>query len=221
MSDKAFDAAGSPYTESTYGDAESAYGEAESPYTDAARARLVMAYEACELAEIARSAVPIGEHELHADGTADSPGALLADAAQVLRAARRFFEAAAVCERLGGASWQVVGDVLGVDTGVARARFAAAEACFREELRAPEPAPAAGAPDRAGWWRAYAAGNPLEAARDLDDWVLRHEDGDGDLGSTPVSGGLTRRSVGAGGKTGPPESSCCCDTGKHLPPPVS
>lgn len=211
MSDNAFDAAASPYTESTYGDEESAYG-------DAARARLVMAYEACELAEIARAAVPIGEHELHADGTADSPGALLADAAQVLRAARRFFEAAAVCERLGGASWQVVGDVLGVDAGIARVRFAAAEACFREELHALEPAPVAGAPDRAGWWRAYAAGNPLEAARDLDDWVLRHEDGDGDLGSTPVSGGLTRRSDGAGDKAGSPDNSCCRDTGEHRPP---
>lgn len=44
-----------------------------------------------------------------------------------------------------------------------------------------------------GWWWDYVAGNPLEAARDLDDWVLRHADGDGDgdLGTTPVSGGLT------------------------------
>jgi hypothetical protein len=33
---------------------------------------------------------------------------------------------------------------------------------------------------------------PLEAARDLDDWVLRHDDGDSPLGAAPVSGGLTR-----------------------------
>lgn len=204
MSDKDFDAAAPPDTESAY--AESRYADSESPYTGVARARLAMAYEACELAEIARAAVPIGEHELHADGAADSPGSLLADAAHVLRAAQRFFEAAAVCERLGDASWQVIGQVLGVDASIARARFAAAEACFREELRAAEPAPVTGAPDRAGWWRAYATGNPLEAARDLDDWVLRHEDGGGDLGSTPVSGSLTRRGDPEG-KAGPSQRS--------------
>lgn len=178
------------------------FGAAASPYTDAARARLAMAHEACELAGLARGAVPVGEHELHPDGTARSPGSVLADAAHVLKAAYRFFEAAAVCERLGGASWQVIGDVLGVDARTARARFAAAESCFREELRSPEAVPATGAPDGSGWWRSYTAGNPLEAALDLDDWVLRHKDGDeggdeegdGALGFAPVSGGLTPRS---------------------------
>ncbi|WP_409060880.1 hypothetical protein [Streptomyces sp. SYP-A7185] len=185
-----------------------------SVYTDASRARLAMAHEARELADLAREAVPIDAHEPHADSTDStgrtgrSPGSLLADAAHVLKAAHRFFEAAAVCERLGGASWQVLGDALGVDAATARTRFAAAESCFREELRSPEvPVTASGASDGAGWWRAYTAGNPLEAARDLDDWVLRHADGDGDhhhgahrpdnhhshhLGATPVSGGLTR-----------------------------
>lgn len=192
---------------------------AAPPYTDAARARLAMAYEACELADLARGAVPIGEHELSPDGTVRSPGSVLADAAHVLRAAHRFFEAAAVSERLGGASWQLIGDVLGVNARTARARFAAAESCFREELRSPErdqpersqsegghserghserdQAPL----DATGWWRAYTAGNPLEAARDLDDWVLRHEDGDGDPRAAPVSGGLTRSSTW-GSRTG-------------------
>ncbi|MGW0906113.1 hypothetical protein [Streptomyces sp. NPDC002853] len=161
------------------------------PFTDTARARLAMAYEACELTEIARAAVPIGEHELRPDGTAHSPGSALSDAAHVLRAAQRFFEAAVVYERFGGASWQVVGDFLGVDAPTARARFTAAESCFREELRASQSVAATHIPTRAGWWRDYAADNPLEAARDLDDWVLRHADGDGDIGTTPVSGGLT------------------------------
>ncbi|MFF1692283.1 hypothetical protein ACFVXC_01485 [Streptomyces sp. NPDC058257] len=164
---------------------------AESPCADAARARLAMAQEACELAGLARAAVPIGEHELRPDGTARSPGSVLADAAGVLRAAHRFFEAAAVCERLGGAGWQLIGDVLGVEPESARARFAAAESCFREELEGGGTAVAD--PGDAGWWRAYTAGNPLEAAHDLDDWVLRHKDGDGDLGTAPVSGGLMRR----------------------------
>ncbi|MGW6054532.1 hypothetical protein [Streptomyces sp. NPDC055189] len=160
---------------------------ASSPYTDASLARLAMAHEACELAGLARAAVPIGEHELRSDGTARSPGSVLSDAADVLRAAHRFFEAAAVCERLGGAGWQLIADALGVEAQTARTRFAAAESRFREELRSP------GNPGGAAWWQDYTAGSPLEAARDLDDWVLRHEDGDGDLGTAPVSGGLARR----------------------------
>ncbi|MFE9311893.1 hypothetical protein ACFYM5_30235 [Streptomyces sp. NPDC006706] len=163
---------------------------ATAPYTDAARARLVMAYDACVLAELARAAVPIGEHELNTDGTTRSPGAVLADAARVLAAARRFFETAAVFERVGGADWQLIGDVLGVPPQAARARFAVAETGFREELL-----PGATGPTDAGETsplRAHMAGEPLETALDLDDWVLRHQDGDDALGPTPVSGGLTR-----------------------------
>ncbi|MFF7651025.1 hypothetical protein ACFZCY_14415 [Streptomyces sp. NPDC007983] len=170
--------------------------EAAAPYTDATRARLVMAYEACELADLARAAVPIGEHELHPDGTVHSPGATLADAARVLGAAHRFFEAAAVFERLGGASWQRIGDVLDVAPHTARGRFATAEARFREELLSPEGAGPAGALGEVSWWRAYMAREPLEAALDLDDWVLRHEDGGSDLGTAPVSGGLVRMDAG-------------------------
>ncbi|MGW5249046.1 hypothetical protein ACWEQN_35520 [Streptomyces sp. NPDC004129] len=158
-------------------------------YTDAARARLVMAYEACELADLARAFVPIGEHELNPDGTNRSPGTVLADAARVVAAAQRFFEAAAVFERMGGADWQVIGDVLEVSARTVQLRFAVAETTFRE-LLSPERGPAAG---EAGQLRAYMAREPLEAALDLDDWVLRHEDGDSDLGTTPVSGGLVRR----------------------------
>ncbi|MER6011923.1 hypothetical protein [Streptomyces bluensis] len=169
-------------------------GTAAGPYTDAARARLVAAYEACELAELARAAVPIGEHELHPDGTVRSPGSVLADAARVLGAAHRFFEAAAVFERLGGADWERIGDVLGVPAHSARARFTTAEDRFRRGL--PSPLGATGPTGSLGelsWWRAYMAREPLEAALDLDDWVLRHQDGDSGLGSTPVSGGLTRK----------------------------
>lgn len=115
-----------------------------APYTDAARARVVMAYEACEVADRARAAVPIGEHELQPDGTTRSPGAMLADAARVLSAAQRFLEAAAVFERVGGADWQLIGDVLGVSPQTARVRFAMAEAGFRDGLRFPEGIGAAG-----------------------------------------------------------------------------
>ncbi|GGZ41823.1 hypothetical protein [Streptomyces bluensis] len=175
-------------------------GTAAGPYTDAARARLVAAYEACELAELARAAVPIGEHELHPDGTVRSPGSVLADAARVLRAAQRFFEAAAVFERVGGADWERVGDVLGVPAHSARARFTTAEDRFRRGPLSPAeatgptgPTGPAGSLGELSWWRAYMAREPLEAALDLDDWVLRHQDGDSGLGSAPVSGGLARK----------------------------
>ncbi|MFI1568692.1 hypothetical protein ACH4ZX_37710 [Streptomyces sp. NPDC020490] len=166
---------------------------AAAPYTDASRARLVMAYEACELADLARAAVPIAEHELKPDGAIRSPGVVLADAARVLAAAQRFLEAAAVFERIGGADWQLIGDVLGVSPQAARVRFAMAETAFREELLSREGTGTAGAAGEVSRLRAHIAREPLETALDLDDWVLRHEDGDSGFGTTPVSGGLVRR----------------------------
>ncbi|MEW2523722.1 hypothetical protein [Streptomyces sp. NPDC047071] len=165
------------------GDGEGTPAAATPPpdrYPEAARARLLLAYEAYELSELARTAVPVGPHELRRDGTPRTPGAALADAAHVLAAARRLLEAAVVYERLGGAAWQLVGDVLDVPAHSVSERYAPAEARFR--AGAPE------APDR--WWRAHVRRAPGEAARDLDDWVLRHADGDADPGPAPVSGGL-------------------------------
>lgn len=128
-------------------------------YTDASRARLVLSFEACELSDLAREMVPI-------DGTTST----LADAAQVVAAARRFVDAAVVVERTGGASWQFIGDVLGLSAAEAQDRFEAAEARFRQRLHSTE-----------GEWRAYMVREPLEAAQDLDEWVG---------GAAPVSGGL-------------------------------
>lgn len=143
------------------GDTETPYTDTD-PYTYMARARLEMAFAAYELTELARSAVPIGEHEL-APGSAVRPaGSASADAAQVLAAAHRFYEAAATFERCRA-------DPLAAEANVSR---------------------------RASWWRSYLAVAPLEAARDLDDWVLRHRDGDPGLGTAPVSGGLVRRTGG-------------------------
>lgn len=162
-----------------------------APYSDAARARLVMAYDACVLADLARAAVPIGERELNGDGTTRAPGAVLADAAHVLAAAQRFFESAVVFERTGGAHWQLIGDILGVPAQAARVCFAMAEAGFREEVASLEGTGSTEAGE-ASCLRAYMVREPLETALDLDDWVLHHEDGDVDLGTTPVSCGLVR-----------------------------
>ncbi|MEV0208360.1 hypothetical protein AB0H97_24565 [Streptomyces sp. NPDC050788] len=176
--------------------------EAAASFSDAARARLAMAYEACELSDLARAAVPIGERELSRDGTPGTPGAALARAAQVLLAAHRLLDAAVVFERAGGATWDTVGAATGTSAHAARQRFAPAETRFRQALYSTESPDAASstdvtnAPDAANvpgdlaWWRSHLIREPLEAALDLDDWVLRHRDGDDDLGAAPVSGGL-------------------------------
>jgi hypothetical protein len=129
-------------------------------YTDASRARLVMSFEACELSDLARAMVPI-----------DATTSTLPDATEVLAAARRFLDAAVVVERVGGASWQLIGDVLGLSAAEARHRFETAEARFRQRLHSTDDG-----------WRAYMVREPLEAAEDLDDWV--------GSGGAPVSGGL-------------------------------
>lgn len=164
---------------------------AAPPWTEAARARVALAYEAYELAELARAAVAVGPDELRGDGTSTAPGSALADAVRLVGAAHRLLTAAAVYERAAGADWRVVGAALNVSAGAARQRFVAAEARFRERPRSPgdESDAAVGKPDG---WRSYLLREPMEAARDLDDWVLRHQDGDGDLGGAPVSGPLLR-----------------------------
>ncbi|WLW57515.1 hypothetical protein [Streptomyces sp. YU58] len=178
---------GEAATEAAAASTDGALFTDSAPFTDASRARVVLAYEAYELADLARAAVPIGAGELCPDGTVRSPGIALADAARLLGAARQLLEAAAVFERVGGASWQRVGEVLGVSAQAARARFGPAEARFRDGRRSPGDA-------TAGCWRAYLAREPLEAALDLDDWILRHATADGDRapGPAPVSGGLVR-----------------------------
>ncbi|MFE7130833.1 hypothetical protein ACFVIM_08240 [Streptomyces sp. NPDC057638] len=180
--------------------------ETAAPYTDAARARLVMAYEACELADLARAVVPVGGEELGPDGTTRAPGRVLADAADVLAAARRFFEAAVVFERMAGADWQLIGDVLGVPARTGRARFARAEAGFGARLTARGADGPAGAAGEVGPLRDYMVREPLETALDLDEWVLRHRDGDSGLGRAPVSGGLAPKECrrGSGVVSGSP-----------------
>jgi histidinol-phosphate/aromatic aminotransferase/cobyric acid decarboxylase-like protein len=99
-----------------------------------ALARLTIAWEACQLAETARTAVTV-------DG---DPAELLARAHEVLEAAER---------------------------------YAATVHAFTSQQ----------AVATSGNWLLPEA--PEEAAADLDDWVLRHQDGE-DLGPAPISGRL-------------------------------
>ncbi|MEI5100616.1 hypothetical protein RB200_21435 [Streptomyces sp. PmtG] len=164
---------------------ETPSGEGAVCRPDARRARLLMAYEAYALSEFARAAVPVTAHALRPDGSPRHPGAALAEAAQVCAAAARLLRAAVVYERLGGADWQLIGDVLDVPPRTASERYGPAEARLRAELSDPDQAR-----DDESWWRPHALAHPREAALDLDDWVLRHADGEEGLGRAPVSGAL-------------------------------
>jgi hypothetical protein len=70
-----------------------------SDYSPAARARVALSYEACQLAETARRAVPIAPSELHAGGT---PASALDVATDLLQATARYLEAVVVFTRLTG-----------------------------------------------------------------------------------------------------------------------
>ncbi|MEU9335054.1 hypothetical protein AB0D49_18070 [Streptomyces sp. NPDC048290] len=153
------------------------------PYPDAARARLLLSYEACALSDLARAAVPFPPDDLAADGTATAPGAALTDALRILTAAHRLVAAAVVYERAAGTGWPAVADALAVSPDAARAHFVPAETAFLTDLRSPAPEPPS--------LRAHMTREPLETAQDLDDWLRNPApDAPETLGTTPVSGGL-------------------------------
>ena len=161
-------------------------------FTEAARARLAMAYEACELADRARRSVPINPQEIRPAETASSAASALAEGERILDAARRYFESVVVFARLAGATWHVVGETIGLPEHIAKERFEPAETRFRHQLHAPvQPDSTSTGTTPGEWWRSYLTREPEEAARDPDDWVLRHLDGEDDPGPTPVSGNLT------------------------------
>ncbi|GAB2604622.1 hypothetical protein GCM10027168_41950 [Streptomyces capparidis] len=106
----------------------------------------------------------------------------------MLAAAHRYLEAAAVFERLGGADWQLIGDVLGLPAHTARTRYENPETAFRNDLLSPGNTRTPRGPIPL---LTHIAREPLETALDLDEWVLHHQDGDNNLGPTPVSHALS------------------------------
>lgn len=146
-------------------------------YSPAARARVALSYEACQLAETARRAVPIAPSELNAGGT---PASALDAATDLLQATARYLEALVVFARLTGADWPQIATHLNLPEGLTRVRYATAEPRFRTLLTSPP---------TTDWWRSHLLQDPLEAAQDLDDWLHHHTDHP--LPPTPVSGPLT------------------------------
>ncbi|TKG61526.1 hypothetical protein [Prauserella endophytica] len=168
------------------------------PFTDASRARMVMAAEAHELSDFARSFVPIDQYELGDNGRALSDGMWIGDAARLVGAAQRVFEAVVVFERLGGTSWERIGDILGMSKQAAHEKFSQAETRFRDELRAPQNPDYTGEIGQVRYRLHPAARDPEEHARELDEWVARRRDPDEpEHAPNPVSGGLARMDADA------------------------
>ncbi|KZB79635.1 hypothetical protein [Amycolatopsis regifaucium] len=171
-------------------------GERLPPWTEATRARMVLAAEAAEMADHLRGFVAIGEHELREDGSAPWAGSVVDEANRLSGMARKVLEAAVVYARLGGLTWDEVGNALdGITRQSAQERFDEAVDRFREELLSPEYPGYTGKFGELRWRLHPAAREPEATARDLDEWVRRHRDPHDAVDEPdvpPVSGGLTR-----------------------------
>jgi len=137
----------------------------DSPLTRASLAKLVLAYDARELAEAAHGFVATyGSYE---DVTIEEVGRL------VLAPAKRLVDAAVVAARLRGVSWETIGEVLEITRQSAHARYAEAEKAFEAMLDEPE----ATAADGTRYNRQHPAlRRPDETAAELDAWAVRHRE---------------------------------------------
>ncbi|HEX6359475.1 hypothetical protein [Actinophytocola sp.] len=93
---------------------------------DAHRARLVLSVQAAKLSASCR--VLVAGH----DATRREPGALVATAATLAGHAEHVLTLAVIAERMAGASWQNIGDVLGITRQSAWTRFAGAAETFEQ-----------------------------------------------------------------------------------------
>lgn len=159
----------------------------EVVYSRAARLRVALSHAAAEASDTARSLVP---------AWADSAvvgGELVAGAARLVAQAREVLALAVAYERRRGASWEDIGEALGVSRQAAHERFAGVERDLdRALVRAwLDPQRARELPS--------GADDPAAAAAWLDRWVrarlqatdaLAH-DPDPEVREHPVSVGLT------------------------------
>ncbi|WP_410646531.1 hypothetical protein [Amycolatopsis sp. cmx-4-54] len=162
-----------------------------APYADEARARLAVSAAARELSDSARGFVPISPGSL--DQARHRPQ-LLANEIEV--AARLVDQAELVLETLlgyaavSGATWEVLGEGLGMARQNANGKYRGVVKAFRAGLDDPD------RDDDAGrWFQAnhYAAIEPDRWAPRLDAWMEHHrEPTEGVPPTAAVSGGLTR-----------------------------
>jgi hypothetical protein len=164
--------------------------DTDAPYTDASRARLAVSLEAQELSDLARRWVNVPPGELRSSGSGGDRGGTVEAVRRLCAQADWVMTQAVVYERVGGSTWEQIGEALGVSKQAAHERYAGAEREFREALREPEGVGESGEP----YIRLNAAAyEPDRFARDLDAWARRHrEPTDAFDDARPVSGQLAR-----------------------------
>jgi hypothetical protein len=156
----------------------------QSPFTEESRARVAFAAEAKDLAEHAAGFVRVNDH-VHDRVTAVFVG----DVARLVAEARQLLAAAVVVARVGGVSWEAIGDELEITRQSVHQKYADdvkrwKEAYDQRDATGPH------APRLP-----YGAYNTAEVAARLDEWSIRHrEPGVGYVAhpDAPVTGGLQR-----------------------------
>ena len=158
-------------------------------YTPAMLARLAHAHAAFDLSERL-----VSEVSTYADSF--GRGAFLTEQAATAAAdAAAFLEAAVIADRLRGAAWGDVAEVLGTSPEDARERFALAEQEFRDALLFPHRYSENGS---LGYTVApYAVEEPDRVREQLDAWVVEHRRSSGPDRDEPqpVTRGLTAMSA--------------------------
>lgn len=167
-------------TEPTYEDA---------PYTEQSLAQLALAATAQDLADFLMGFVAVWS---------DYNPRPVEDAARFVRRAQELLDRAVVVEKVGGASWEDIGDTLEITRQSAHAKFRAVVEEWEEAVKRPivtdEIYGITGGLETRTYNRMPAGtSTPDETAAYLDKWALAHARADGrDVGERPVSGGLAR-----------------------------
>lgn len=138
-------------------------------YSRTALARLVLAHECAELADLAAA------HVATVSDSAGRPGEMVGEALQLVSMAQDVLTKAVVYERQKGTSWHQIGEQLGVKRQGAHERYREAEEDWKLALVEPlEPARPADINGRITPREVrlhHAAYNPTKTAHALDRWV--------------------------------------------------
>lgn len=156
----------------------------DSPFTEEARAQVVLAYLARELADSAHYFV---------SATPRPEVGIVGDAFRLANTAESLLRYAVVVARAAGHSWERIGEELDITKQSAQKRFGDAVARFEKALAEPEAVNSFG---NTYSTLPYGADDTAAIAARLDQWAVRHREPgrlvSRDHPDAPVSGGLRR-----------------------------
>ncbi|MFC4117366.1 hypothetical protein [Nonomuraea zeae] len=161
----------------------------DAPYTEQSLAQLALAATAQELADFLIGFVAVWS---------DYNPRPVEDAARFVRRAQELLDRAVIVEKVGGASWEDIGDTLEITRQSAHAKFLKVTEEWEEAVKRPivtdEMYGISGGLETRTYNRMPAGtATPDETAAYLDKWALAHAQADGrDVGERPVSGGRAR-----------------------------